>query len=54
MELNPQMALLQAAMSNTRGQHTARGRRRAMQRAIDKLTSKYNKSNSSSLEEHEE
>lgn len=53
MEVPPQLALLQAASSNTKGQHTSRGRRRAMARALDKLSSKYNKKEGGSLEDHE-
>ena len=53
MEVPPQLALLQAVASNSKGQHTARGRRRAMARVLDKLSSKYNKKEGGSLEDHE-
>lgn len=53
MEVPPQLALLQSVASNSKGQHTARGRRRAMARALDKLSSKYNKGEGGSLEDHE-
>jgi hypothetical protein len=54
MELHPHLALLMAANNNTRGQHTNRGRRRAMERALDKLSKLGNKSADGSLEEHED
>ncbi len=51
MHLTDEMIqLLQEATNNTRGQHTARGRRRAMARALDKLS---NKMPPPSLEEHD-
>lgn len=53
MELHPHLALLMAATNNTRGQHTNRGRRRAMERALNKLSFKYNKGEDGSLEDHE-
>jgi len=55
MEINQfQLELLRQAVANSRGQHTARGRRRSMERAIDKLVSKHNKSDGDSLEDHED
>lgn len=55
MDINEfQLELLRQAVSNSRGQHTARGRRRAMARALDKLSSKHNNVGDDSLEGHEE
>ena len=54
MEIHPHLALLMAATSNSRGQHTNRGRRRAMERAIKKLSKLYNKAEDSSFEDYEE